>query len=154
MRIDLHARGFELTNHTRDFVQSRLLSTLGQFRGHIGSVAVNLATSNGRSRPDTSVCDIVVNVHPSGEVRRRAEHEWMHVAIDRAASGIDTDVEREFLRTASQRATSPVVGDRAPYNRMPRYRRNVRELMENNSRPIRVRERWQPPRTEEGRVGP
>ncbi len=108
MRINLHASGFDLTNYTRDFVQSRLLPSLGQFRDRIGSVDVKLTTSKGRSRPDTTGCEIVVNVHPWGEVRRRAEHQWMHVAIDRAASGIDRDVQRELLRTTpGMRGNSP-----------------------------------------------
>jgi hypothetical protein len=38
MRINLHASGFDLTNHTRDFVRSKLLHRLGRFKDRIGSV--------------------------------------------------------------------------------------------------------------------
>jgi hypothetical protein len=54
-----------------------------------------------------AACEIVVKVHPSGEVRRRAQQEWIHVAIDRAASGIGGAVERELRRTVFE-ATLPV----------------------------------------------
>ena len=98
MRINLQASGFGLTNHTRDFVQSKLLYGLGQFRDRIGSVEVNLTTSKGRSRPDAAACEIVAKIEPSGEIRRRAEHEWLHVAIDRAASAVAAEVERRCCR--------------------------------------------------------
>ena len=147
MRINLHASGFDLTNYTRDFVQSRLLPRLGQFRDRIGSVDVNLAASKGR--PDTTACEIVVNVHPYGEIRRRAEHEWMHVAIDRAASGIVSDVRRELVRTVHT-APSRVAGDRAHDSRIPPRRPDVGERPEGRLPPARGRERWWTPRTEEG----
>jgi ribosomal subunit interface protein len=98
MRINLHASGIDLTNHTRDFVQSKLLYRLGQFRDRIGSVDVNLTTSQGRSRPDVTACEIVVNIEPSGEIRRSAEHEWLHVAIDAAASAVGAEVERGMVQ--------------------------------------------------------
>jgi ribosomal subunit interface protein len=147
MRINVHTSGFDLTNHTRDFVQSKLLSTLGRFRGRIGSVAVNLATSNGRSRPDTTACEIVVNVHPAGEVRRRAEHEWMHVAIDRAASRIGDEIERELLRRASEGA--PPSAGRAHQIGLSHRKRSVREWPAHDLRPLRVSERWRPPVADE-----
>lgn len=109
MRIDLHARGFELTNQTRDFVQSRLLSALGQSMGHVGSVAVSLSTARGRSQPDTTRCGIVVSLRPSGEVRGQAEHEWLHVAIDRAAAEVGAAVERRILQTRPAVSPAAVV---------------------------------------------
>ena len=112
MRINLHASGFGLTNHTRDFVQSSLLHRLGRFRYRIGSVEVNLTTSNGRSRPDVTACEIVVNIEPSDEIRRRAAHEWLHIAIDRAASAVCTEVERAMLQLRPTVAPPLHSGDR------------------------------------------
>ena len=94
MRIDLHATGIRLTKHTRDFAQSKLRFRLGQFKDRINSVEVNLTTNQGRSRPGVTACEIVVNFKPSGEIRRRAEHEWLHVAIDWATSAVVAEVER------------------------------------------------------------
>jgi ribosomal subunit interface protein len=157
MQINLHASGFHLTNHTRDFAQSKLLSTLGQFRASIGSVDVNLGTSKGRNRPDTTACEIVVNLHPSGEVRWRVEHEWMHVAIDRASSGIAAEVEREILQMRPAVASPPAIGDRPrdralelvlDDNRISHHQREMLERPENYLRPVRVRERWRPPGAE------
>ena len=50
MRRDLHASGFDVTNHTRDLVQSTLYR-LGQFRDRIGSVEVNPTTSTVEAGP-------------------------------------------------------------------------------------------------------
>jgi ribosome-associated translation inhibitor RaiA len=112
MRINVHAEGFDLTSHTRGFVESRLLSALGPVSVLIESVDVQLEASKDRTQPDTAVCVIVVNLLPSGEVRSGAEHSWLHVAIDRAALNVGAEVEREVMRSRTAAATPPVVGDR------------------------------------------
>ena len=112
MRINLHTKGFDLTSHTRGFVESRLLSALGPVSVHIESVAVHLEASRGRTHPDAAVCLIVVSLYPSGEVRSRAEHFWLHVAINRAAVNVRGEVEREVMRNRQATASPPVVGDR------------------------------------------
>ena len=60
MRIELHATGIRLTNHTRRFLQSKLQYGLRQFKDRIGSVQVNLTTSQGGSRPGMTACEVVV----------------------------------------------------------------------------------------------
>lgn len=151
MRINLHASGFDLANLTRDFVQSKLLYRLGDFRGRIRSVDVNLSTVKGRSRPDAAACEIVVNIRPSGEVRRRAEHEWLHVAIDKATSAVSAEVERE-MKEARPTLASPIddrLLDRAlepPFDddRISHQHREMLEVPESCLRPVRVTERWRP----------
>ena len=154
MRINLHASGFDLANCTRDFVQSKLLYRLGEFRGRIGSVEVNLSTARGRSRPDMPACEIVVNIHPSGEVRRRAEHEWLHVAIDQAASVVSAEVEREMRHARPTFASPPAIGDglhdrplelaSLDDDRIPHQQREMPDRPESDLRPVRVTERWRP----------
>jgi ribosomal subunit interface protein len=94
MRIELHATGIRLTNHTRHFLESKLQYRLHPFKDRIGSVEVNLTTSQGGSRPGVTACEIVVNIESLGEIRRRAEHEWLHIAIDWATSAVVAEVER------------------------------------------------------------
>ena len=158
MRINVHAHGFDLTPHTRGFVESRLLSALGPFNARIESVAVRLEARKSRTRPDTAACGIVVNLHPSGVVRSRVEDSRIHAAIDRAAAGIGIEVEREVLRMRRAAASPPVVGDRQgdaalevvlDEGRQSQHRREMLERPENDRRPIRVRERWRPPDTED-----
>ena len=162
MRINLHASGFDLANCTRDFVQSKLLYRLGEFRGRIGSVEVNLSTAKGRNRPDVAACEIVVNIHPSGEVRRRAEHEWLHVAIDQAASAVSAEVEREMRQARPTLASPPDIGDRLhdhalepalDDDRISHQQREMLDRPESYLRPVRVPERWRPTPTAE-RDGP
>jgi ribosome-associated translation inhibitor RaiA len=158
MQITVHATGFDLTPHTRSFVESRLVSALGPFTVRIASVAVRLEASRRRTQPDTAACAIVVSLHPSGVVRSRAEDSRMHTAIDRAAAGIGIEVEREVLRTRRAAASPPVVGDRQhdralelvlDEGRLSQHQREVLERTENDLRPVRVRERWKPPGAED-----
>ncbi len=92
MRIKVLASGFELTNHTRSFAESRLRGALNRFRDHIDVVSVHLH-ANGPQPEDHAECRLAVALHAGGEVRTRSAHTWMHVAIDRAASAIVPVVE-------------------------------------------------------------
>ena len=158
MRINVHANGFDLTPHTRGFVESRLLSALGPFIVHIESVAVRLEARKSGTQPDTAACGIVVSLHPSGVARSRAEDSRMHAAIDRAAAGIGIEVEREVLRMRRAAASPPVIGDRQgdgalelvpDEGRHSQHQREMLERPENDLRPVRVRERWRPPEAED-----
>ena len=157
MRINVQAHGFDLTPHTRGFVESRLLSELRPFDVRIESVAVRLEARKGRTQPDTAACGIVVSLHPSGVVRSRAEDSWMYAAINRAAAGIGIEVDREVWRMRRATASPPVVGDRQG-DRVPelklderqpsQHQRERLDRPENDLRPLRVRERWRPPDAE------
>jgi ribosome-associated translation inhibitor RaiA len=158
MQITVHATGFDLTPHTRSFMESRLVSALGSFTVRIASVAVRLEASRSRTQPDTAACGIVVSLHPSGVVRSRAEDSRMHAAIDRATAGIGIEVEREVLRTRRAAASPAVVGDRQhdralelvlDEGRLSQRQREMLERPENDLRPVRVRERWKPPGAED-----
>ena len=158
MRINLHTKGFDLTSHTRGFVESRLLSALGPVSVHIESVAVHLEASRGRTQPDAAVCLIVVSLHPSGEVRSRAEHFWLHVAIDRAAVNVGGEVEREVMRSRQAAASPPVAGDRRHDSALevvlddspiPHHQRELLERPENHLWAVPVHERWRPPGAED-----
>jgi ribosome-associated translation inhibitor RaiA len=97
MRIIVHASGFDLTNYTSGYAESRLRAALSPCRPQLVSVSVQLdppARAHEAAR-----CEVVAHLTPSGQVRARAEHEWLHVAIDRAASAVRSAVEGEVRTT-------------------------------------------------------
>jgi ribosome-associated translation inhibitor RaiA len=156
MQIDVHANTFDLTSHMRGFVESRVQSALGRFRGRVKSVAVHLETPRSRIHPDIGVCGIVVSLHPSGQVRSRVEHPWMQVAINRAALGIADEVERDFARTRP--AVAPLrLHDQGlevllDENRPSHHPSETLERRDNIRRLPPVRELWKPPGAEDVRV--
>jgi ribosome-associated translation inhibitor RaiA len=153
MQITVHASGFDLTAHTRSFAESRLLSTLGRFNAYLASITVRLDARTGGTRPAT-VCAILV-LHPSGELRSTAEHAWAHVAIDRAATHIASEVERELLRRHAAVQSPALAGERRrdrvlEFVRADRLSQRPREQYDrpkSSRRP--VGERWRPPLAED-----
>jgi ribosomal subunit interface protein len=108
MRIHVRAHGFDLTNHTRSYAESRLQAALSRFRQHITSVTVSLYAGPPFAPADAARCEIAIALAPKGYVHAETEHEWMHVAIERAAASIVSAVDRAVarIRTRSSRALS------------------------------------------------
>jgi ribosomal subunit interface protein len=154
MRINVRGKGFDLTGLARAFVASRLLSALGRFAARVDSVVVHLVATKGRTETDAAACDIVVHLHPTGQVRSRTEDRHMRTAIDKAAAEIGKQVERQVLLPQHEAGLTPVVGTR-PNDGPPqvaldadRISYGLREMLEppeDYSRPLRVREHWRPP---------
>jgi hypothetical protein len=145
----------------RSLVAARLLAALGQFRGQIEFVRVDLRTRVGRQEPDTAICEVAASLRPAGEVRVQAGHPQMAVSIERAAQAIRAAVEREVAKRSSL-AGSPsaarVTGDPTAQraldivldgNRISQHHREMLERPENYLRPVRIREYWRPPGVEE-----
>jgi ribosome-associated translation inhibitor RaiA len=152
MRITTHAEGFALTPPLRAALESRLFDVLRSLHDRIRSVAVRLQTRVGRNQPDTISCEIVVNLHPSGQVRARADEQQMLVSVDRVARAIRATVEHlrshaAPLPEARRAADSPggalqmVLDD----NRISQLQREMLERPENYLRSVGVREYWSPP---------
>jgi ribosome-associated translation inhibitor RaiA len=159
MRINVHSEGFRLTPQLRGVVVSRLLSALGPFGAHIQGVAVRLRAGTGHAQSDTTLCEVAVGLHPSGEVRARAEDAQMAVAIDRTAEDIRSAVEREVSRLQMVPGSpSPVDAGSSTLeivlkdNQISLHQRKMLERPENYLRPIRVREYWRPPGVEDNQV--
>jgi ribosomal subunit interface protein len=161
MRINVKSYGFELTARERGHVVSRLLSALGRFRVRIESAKVHLAASTRNAQPDTVVCGIVVNLHPSGEVHSRAEDPRMHVAIDRATAEIEAQIEREVSRSRPAVASIPVVvdglDDRAletvlDENGISDHHSEILEKPDNSLPRVPIGENWRPPGAEDGEL--
>jgi ribosome-associated translation inhibitor RaiA len=153
MRITIHAEGFNSTPQLRAAVESRLFAALRSFHDRIRLVAVHLETRVGRDQPDTVSCGIVVNLHPTGEIRVRAETQQMLVSVDRAARAIRAEIQRERVQAApppgSPRVASPPSsGDALEIvledGRISQLERETLERPENYLRPVPVREYWKP----------
>lgn len=154
MRINVRASGFGLTNHTRNFVQAKLLYRLGQFTDRIASVEVNLTASKGQHQPDVTACEIVVNIDPSVEIRRRAEHEWLHLAIDRAASAVGAEVAHAMVQMRPAATVPHAIAGRDDGTSesaldKDRTSRRRREMLDQPEHYLPVREQWRPTSTEE-----
>jgi ribosomal subunit interface protein len=150
MLITFRTRGFEVEPLTKRYVESRLLSKIGQFRTRIESVTVSLDASRGRGDSDGAVSEIAVHLRPSGGVRSRAEHAEMRVAVDRAIAHVRSELEREIARTPRtvvpareiDRSHDDALDILLDDNRVSHHQRELLERPANYLRPVRVRERW------------
>ena len=159
MRINVHSEGFQLTPQLRGVVVSRMVSALASFGAYIDMVVVRLQATRGQTQPETTICDIAVSLHPSGDVRARAEDAEMLIAIDRAAEDVRRAVEREVSRLRTVPGSPSPMGEDASAleivlddNRISQHQREWLERPENYLRPIRVREYWRPPGVEDDQM--
>jgi hypothetical protein len=145
----------------RSFVETRLLPALGQFRGQIEFVRVDLRMRVGHHEPDTAICEVTASLRPAGQVRVKTGDPQMQVSIERAAQAIRAAVEREVAQRSSLPGSPPVTrvaGNPTAQgaleivldgNRISQHQREMLERPENYLRPVRIREYWRPPRAEE-----
>jgi ribosomal subunit interface protein len=161
MLITFRTKGFEVEPLTRRYVESRLLSAIGQFRSRIESVRVSLDASRDRRASNGAVSEIAVHLRPSGSIRSRAEHSEMRVAVDRAIGQVRSELEREIARiprtvpTAKEieRSHDHTLDIMLDDNRISHHQRELLERPENYLRPVRVRERWRSHRDVEDDIG-
>jgi ribosome-associated translation inhibitor RaiA len=161
MRINIHADGFDLSPRMRALVEARLRGALWQFRGQIELVRVHLHTRVGRHEPDTTSCEVTASLRPTGEVRVRIDEPEMQASVDRAAEAIRVAIERELrLRTSLGESLSVTRVTEGPSgngaleivldgNSISQQQREMLERPEHYLRPVRVREYWRPPDTDE-----
>jgi hypothetical protein len=145
----------------RSLVEARLLAALGQFRGQIEFVRVDLRTRVGRHEPDTAICEVTASLRPAGEVRAQAGDPQMQVSIERAARAIRAAVEREVAQRSplpGPPSVTRVAGDPTAQgaleivldgNRISQQQREMFERPETYLRPVRIREYWRPPGEED-----
>ena len=158
MRINVYAEGFQLTSQLRDYVDLRLLSALGRFSDRIESGVVRLRALNGRTVSETTHCDVLVRLYPSGELRARANEPRLEDAIDRAAKEIGLSVEnavslpqplavpsRNMDKPVGHGALEVVLDD----NRISLHEREMLETPESYLGPVAIREYWRPPGVED-----
>lgn len=148
MFMTFRTTGFEIAPRTKHYIESRLLSAIGHFKSHIASVRVTLEASKNNGKSNRAVCEIAMNLHPSGEVRSVAEHSEMRVAVWLATADVRSELERKLAR--SDAATTNTIDrsrDLLPEvvleeNQASHLQRDRPAERENVVRPARVRERW------------
>jgi ribosome-associated translation inhibitor RaiA len=149
MKVNIHTEGVQLTSRLRELVEFRLWSALRPFREHVASAVMNLRGRLDRSQPATAGCDVVVTLHPSGEVRAGAQDARLEEAIDRAIEGIREAVKyavsQPVVRTPIGHGALEIVLDG---NRISQHHREMLERPENYLRPVIVREYWRPSEVE------
>ena len=125
------------------------MSALRPFRGRIASAVMILRAEIDHTRPNTSGCDVVVTLHPSGEVSAGAQQAGMEDAIDRATDTVRDAVEHAVSQPRTVSVASPVEGSVIEHgaieivldgNRISQYQREILERPENYMRPVIVRE--------------
>jgi ribosome-associated translation inhibitor RaiA len=150
MLITFRTHKFDLEPSTARYVESRLLSAIGSFRGLIESVTVTLDATGSRSDPGGVVCEIDVRLRPSGGLRSGAEHSEMQVALDRALAHVRLQLDPHIARTSSTAVPAidiapsfgPAMDVMFDDDRLSHLQRELLERPDNVLRPVRVRERW------------
>ncbi|MFZ1641911.1 MAG: HPF/RaiA family ribosome-associated protein [Candidatus Contendobacter sp.] len=85
MKINIQARGFELTDGLRNQAERRLRYALGWADDHLRQVSVRLSSENGPRRGKNLRCRIQIDFPRAQDVViEDTETDWS-VAIDRAA---------------------------------------------------------------------
>jgi ribosome-associated translation inhibitor RaiA len=154
MRINIRGDGLDVTRQLQAVVESCLWTALGAFDAWIDLVVVQLRAGVGRNQPDSTRCEILVTLRPSGDVHASADDPQMRVSIARATDAIRAAVEREVARLSVLPGSPPAARETTAGgaldfvlddNVISHQQREMLERPENYLRPIRMRESWRPP---------
>lgn len=103
MRIDIQARGFDLTEGLREHTARRLQFALG-WAGHgVRSVTVRLSDVNGPRGGNDKRCRIKIPLPGGQDVVIEDTEADLYVAIDRAADRTERTVARRLERLREHR---------------------------------------------------
>ncbi|MDG4561758.1 MAG: HPF/RaiA family ribosome-associated protein [Candidatus Competibacter sp.] len=92
MKINIQARGFELTDSLRDQTERRLRYALSWADDHLRQVSVHLSSESGPRRDKNLRCRIQIDFPRAHDiVIEDTETDWS-VAIDRAADRVSRSV--------------------------------------------------------------
>ena len=106
MKIDIHSRGFTLTNAQRDYLTKRLAYGLTSGDAAIGRVIVRLSDINGPRGGEDKRCHIEVRLRGMPDVVIGDTETELHMAIDRATERAGRALMR---RLGWRRAFAPPV---------------------------------------------
>ena len=98
MRIDIQAKGFDLTQGLRDHTVRRLRFALNWASSDVSLVTVRLFDVNGPRGGEDKCCRIQVAVPGSPNVMVKDTEADLYVAIDRAADRAERAVTRRLER--------------------------------------------------------
>lgn len=98
MKIDIHSRGFTLTNAQRDYLTKRLAYGLTSCDATIGRVIVRLSDINGPRGGEDKRCHIEVRLRGMPDVVIGDTETELHMAIDRATERAGRSLVRRLER--------------------------------------------------------
>ncbi len=98
MRIDIQARGFDLTEGLRDHTERRLNFSLSWASHGVRSVNVRLSDINGPHGGNDKRCHIRIPLPGGQEVTIEDTEADLYVAIDRAADRAERTLARRLAR--------------------------------------------------------
>jgi putative sigma-54 modulation protein len=98
MKIDIRARGFELTEGLRQHAERRLSFALGWASYDVRKVTVCLFDVNGPRGGEDKCCRIQVALPKAQDVVIEDTEADLYIAIDRAAERVERSVTRRLER--------------------------------------------------------
>lgn len=103
MKIDIRARGFELTEGLRQHAERRLSFALGWASYDVRKVTVCLFDVNGPRGGEDKCCRIQVALPKAQDVVIEDTEADLYIAIDRAAERVERSVTRRLERQREHR---------------------------------------------------
>lgn len=115
MRLQVTARGIDLPEELREYVNRRIHFGLGRFAGRIKSVAVRLADANGPRGGVDKTCDIRVDTGLGQPVVVTDRRTSIHAAVAFATGRAERAIRRQIgLASPAARGSESV---RRPFDR-------------------------------------
>ena len=84
MKIQIRGKDIALDEAMQEYIERRLLFSLGRFSPRITRVTVQVLDLNGPRGGLDKSCRIEVQLHPSGRVFVKDTDAHLHAAVDRA----------------------------------------------------------------------
>lgn len=103
MRIEIQARGFELTEALRQHTERRLQFAIGWAGHNVRTVNVRLSDINGPRGGNDKRCRIMIPLPGGQDVVIEDTESDLYVAIDRAADRAERSLARRLERSREHR---------------------------------------------------
>lgn len=103
MQVDIRARGFQLTDSLREYIERRLQFTLAWADDQVRKVTVRLFDLNGPRGGNDKRCRIQVTFSGLPDVVIEDTEADLYVAIDRAADRAERTVARRLEKQRDHR---------------------------------------------------
>ena len=111
MRIDIQARGFELSDGLREHTERRLQFALSWASHSVRTVTVRLSDVNGPRGGNDKCCSIQIPLVRAQDVVIEDTESDLYVAIDRAAERAERAVARRLERAREHQHERPDLQD-------------------------------------------
>lgn len=103
MRLDIQARGFDLTDGLRQHTEQRLRSALGWARSDVHRVTVRMSDINGPRGGQGNLCHVEIALRSVPNVVIEDTESDLYLAIDRAVDRAARAVARRMERSRQHR---------------------------------------------------